>query len=296
MHIPDGFLTPPVWLTLDAISLPAVGWVARRTRRVEQSATDHSRIPLLGVMGAFVFAAQMVNFPVALGASGHLLGGTLLAVILGPSAAALTMTAILVLQALLFQDGGVLALGANVFNMAIAGVAAGYAPLQLFGRSATTLFAGGCLSVLASGSLALWQLSLSGVALSDAAVGIALALFLATGFIEGAITVAAFRAICRLSPGAIPERSPVSFQARAAVAMLALLLVTGGAWMASAAPDGLQHLAAKVGLEEHGVWTAAPFAGYELSGVGPGWLQKSAAGLIGVVCIYAVCALGGKRR
>ncbi|MFM2124127.1 MAG: hypothetical protein RL328_578, partial [Acidobacteriota bacterium] len=208
MHIPDGFLTPPVWLTLDAIVAPAIAWTARgrKTESVESS----QRTPMLGVMGAFVFAAQMVNFPVALGASGHLLGGTLLSVVLGPSAAALTMTAILVLQALLFQDGGVLALGANIFNMAFAGVLAGYLPVWLWGRSKTSVFLGGALSVVASGALVLSELKLSGVALAGPATGIALALFCVTGILEGAITVAALRTIERLSPQSLPEHLPFS--------------------------------------------------------------------------------------
>ena len=131
MHIPDGFLSTPVWATLDVVSAPAVAWVARRAQRDTQ---DH-RIPLLGVMGAFVFAAQMVNFPVGPGTSGHLVGGALLTVVLGPAAASLVLTAILVLQALIFQDGGVLALGANVFNMALVGVAAAYLPYRLWASS-----------------------------------------------------------------------------------------------------------------------------------------------------------------
>src|SRR6266496_1744342 len=137
MHIPRGCLTPTVWGTLDAISVPAVAWVARRAQRD----TQDQQVPLLGVMGAFVFAAQMINFPVGLGTSGHLLGGTLLAFVLGPAPAALVMTAILLLQALIFQDGGVLALGANVFNMALLGVAAGYLPLRLWGRKPLAIFA-----------------------------------------------------------------------------------------------------------------------------------------------------------
>src|ERR1700738_262506 len=107
MHIPDGFLSTPVWATLDVVSAPAVAWVAHRAQRDTQ---DH-RIPLLGVMGAFVFAAQMINFPVGPGTSGHLVGGALLAIVLGPSFAVITMTAILAVQAFVFQDGGILALG-----------------------------------------------------------------------------------------------------------------------------------------------------------------------------------------
>jgi len=79
MHIPDGFLSPPVWATLDVVSLPAVAILARRAQ-----STDTSRIPLLGVMGAFVFAAQMINFPVGPGTSGHLVGGALLSIVVPP--------------------------------------------------------------------------------------------------------------------------------------------------------------------------------------------------------------------
>src|SRR5690348_15348739 len=106
MHIPDNFLSTPVWATLDGIAVPAVALVSRNAQR----ATDANRLPLLGVMGAFVFAAQMINFPVGLGTSGHLIGGALLACVLGPWAASLVITAILIIQALVFQDGGVLAL------------------------------------------------------------------------------------------------------------------------------------------------------------------------------------------
>src|SRR5437879_1763136 len=122
MHIPDGFLSPPVWGTLDVLAIPAVGLVAKRAEGLQ----DDRRLPLLGVMGAFVFAAQMINFPVGLGTSGHLVGGTLLAIVLGPAPASIVMTAILAIQALVFQDGGIIALGANISNMAVAGVLAGY--------------------------------------------------------------------------------------------------------------------------------------------------------------------------
>ena len=129
MHIPDGFLAAPVWVGLDAAAIPAAGFFVRRA----QASFDERRVPLLCVMGAFVFAAQMINFPVGVGTSGHLVGGTLLALTLGPSAATVVMTAILVVQALVFQDGGVTALGANVINMAVAGVWLGYLPVRLAG-------------------------------------------------------------------------------------------------------------------------------------------------------------------
>ena len=283
MHIPDGFLTPPVWLAFDAISAPAIGWIARRTPK--SAAPDTARIPLIAVMGAFIFAAQMINFPVGLGASGHLLGGALLATLLGPTSAILVMTSVIVLQALLFQDGGVLALGANVFNMAIVGVLAGYLPIRLWGRTMISLFLGGTISVLASAALVLWQLSLSGVALAGQPLAIAIALFAITAVLEGIITVAAIRAIERTSPQTLPEYPHVAFPARAAFATVALLLVTGGTWIASAAPDGLQHLAADIGLEAAPIWTS-PLTTW----------SRPAAGLAGLVFVYAICSLGEKRR
>ena len=110
MHIPDGFLSTPVWAAMDVVAAPAVAYVTRRAQRN----FDESRVALLGVLGAFVFAAQMINFPVGPGTTGHLVGGALLSFTLGPASASVVMTAILAIQALIFQDGGVLALGANV--------------------------------------------------------------------------------------------------------------------------------------------------------------------------------------
>src|ERR1700683_2588058 len=130
MHIPDGFLSVPVLGTMDAIAFPSIAYLAHPAHRAH-SEFDHHRIPLMGVMGAFVCAAQMINFPVGNGTSGHLVGGALLAFTLGPAAASIVMTAILATQALVFQDGGLLALGANVFNMAIHGVLAGEWPYVL---------------------------------------------------------------------------------------------------------------------------------------------------------------------
>jgi len=275
MHIPDGFLSTPVWGTLDAISAPAVAWVAHRAQRDTQ---DH-RIPLLGVMGAFVFAAQMINFPVGPGTSGHLVGGALLAIVLGPAAASLVLTAILVLQALIFQDGGVLALGANVFNMALAGVAAGYLPYRLWGRisarSSGAIFAAGALSVMTSACLALGQLLISGVRMPGGVLWASLALFLVSALMEGAITVAAVHAIERLNPAWVAGPRPASSRTLAGVGLAALLLVVIGTLVASAAPDGIQRL-----------------TGLALDSTA--WSQKTAGGVAGLALIFVLCYLGGK--
>jgi cobalt/nickel transport system permease protein len=275
MHIPDGFLSTPVWATLDVVSGPAVAWVARRAQRDTQ---DH-RIPLLGVMGAFVFAAQMVNFPVGPGTSGHLVGGALLTVVLGPAAASLVLTAILVLQALIFQDGGVLALGANVFNMALAGVVAAYLSYRVWGPSSRSgaIFAAGALSVMTSACLALGQLLISGVPMAGGVLWASLGLFVISALMEGAITVAAVRAIERLNPAWVAGPQPASSRATAAVGLAALLLVVVGTLIASAAPDGIQRLTAP------GVDSVT-------------WPRRTMAGLAGIAMIFALCYLGGKLK
>jgi cobalt/nickel transport system permease protein len=201
MHIPDGFLAPPVWAALDVGAIPVVGYFLRRTQRT----FEQSRIPLLGVLGAFVFAAQMINFPIWTGTSGHLVGGALLALTLGPSAAVVVMTAILVVQALVFQDGGLLALGANVLNMAIIGVWAGYLPAKWLGRWAGSrrvgAFVGGWLSLMAGAMFASTELWFSQVAPPGPLFASMLGTHALTGLAEGAITAASLAAIERLNPG-----------------------------------------------------------------------------------------------
>ena len=117
MHIPDGFLSTLVSLGLWALSLVAVGFSLRQVGRQ----LDQRQVPLMGVLAAAVFAGQMLNFAVAGGTSGHLLGAALATILIGPWAAVVVMTTVVSIQALVFQDGGLLSLGANLFNMAIIG-------------------------------------------------------------------------------------------------------------------------------------------------------------------------------
>jgi len=201
MHIPDGFLSTPVWAALDLAAVPSVGYFVRRT----QQRFDDARIPLLGVLGSFVFAAQMINFPIVAGTSGHLIGGALLALTLGPSAATVVMTAILFVQALVFQDGGLLALGANVINMAVLGVWVGYLPMKVFGHlgrraRSVAAFAGGWLSLMAAAVFAATQLSLSSVAPAGPLFASMLGIHALTGIAEGLITAVTLGAIERLNP------------------------------------------------------------------------------------------------
>jgi cobalt/nickel transport system permease protein len=289
MHIPDNVLSTPVWATLDVVSAAGFGVIARHAGRH----MEDSRIPLLGVMGAFVFAAQMINFPVGIGTSGHLVGGALLAYALGPSFAAVTMTAILAVQAFVFQDGGVLALGANVFNMAIAGVLAAWLPYQFWGRGPlrkAAIFAGAFLSVMVSALLALSQLLISGVPMPGLMMLVSVGLFAISGLIEGTITLAVLQAIERLNPSWVqkPEGSPRVMLA--ALAGFAMLLAAAGFLLASTAPDGIQHI---VGQASKSTFQA-PLADYQLPFWTSNWGRRAAAGIAGLVLIFALCTISGK--
>jgi cobalt/nickel transport system permease protein len=294
VHIPDGFLSTPVWATLDACAVPAVATMARRAQR----GSDDDKAPLLGVMGAFVFAAQMINFPVGAGTSGHLLGAALLAYTLGPAAASVVMTAILAIQALVFQDGGVLALGANTINMAIAGVLVGYLPFYLWGggsRRRLVLFLGGALSALAAAALALTELLISGVPITKSMLGVSLALFFAAALLEGAITLAVIEALERIQPNFVQKPRQGRPGALAAVVVAALMLAAAGFLFTSAAPDGIQQLGRETGVVAHArALFSTPFRDYEAAFLRSGWQRKAFAGLAGLGAVYAACAVIGR--
>jgi cobalt/nickel transport system permease protein len=284
VHIPDGFLSTPVWAALDAVAAPAVCVAARRAQR----GFAESKAPLLGVMGAFVFAAQMINFPIGLGTSAHLVGGALLAFTLGPAAASVAMTAILAIQALVFQDGGILALGANVVNMAVLGVLAGYLPYHFWGRTRArrvAIFAGAALSVMSSALLALAELLVSGVRMPGAVLGVSLGLFAISAIAEGIITVAVMGALESIQPDFVREPAAKRSWALAALAVVAVLLVTGGVVFASTSPDGIEKLA------EARTLLTTPLTGY-----GQGWPGKAGAGLAGLALVYGACVMLGRKR
>ncbi len=154
MHIPDGFINIPTSAAFAALAATGVALSIKGAK----STLDEKTAPLAGLTATFIFAVQMLNFPVAAGTSGHLLGGALAAVLVGPYAATLSLTVVLLMQGLLFADGGLTAIGLNVFNMAIIGVWAGYGAFLLLqkilpsSKFSTTLSAGlaGLLSVPAA--------------------------------------------------------------------------------------------------------------------------------------------------
>jgi cobalt/nickel transport system permease protein len=211
MHIATGFLSPPVWGTMAAVGAGVLAGSLALARR----AADDRRVPLMGVMGAFVFAAQMVNFPVPLvpGTSGHLGGGFLLGVLLGAPSGVIIMTSVLVVQALVFQDGGLEALGANVFNMGIIGCFLGGLVRQVMLKRGPGLaidilsFLGAVVTVVAGATSAVFMLGFSGSLPSTVSLGYALvamdAVHLPIGVIEGLVSVAVIRFVMRTRAEAV---------------------------------------------------------------------------------------------
>jgi len=148
MHIPDGFLNVATVATTYAVSAGGIG----NAVRIANKKLGEKQVPLMGVLAAFIFAAQMLNFPIAGGTSGHLIGAALAAILLGPWAAVLIMSCVLIAQCLIFQDGGLLALGANIFNM---GIVASFSGYYLY-RLATSLLGDNKKSKLIGGFLGAW--------------------------------------------------------------------------------------------------------------------------------------------
>jgi cobalt/nickel transport system permease protein len=195
LHAPDGFVSLPIAALMWAVTAAVIGYAVYRTNRD----LDERAVPLLGVMAAFIFAAQMFNFPVVGGTSGHLLGGVLAAVLLGPWAATLVMTAVIAVQALLFQDGGLLIMGANIFNMGIVGTLGGYVVYRaiaglLGGEERGRLPAAGVaawVSVVAAAVAMTLQLAASGIVPLQIALPAMVGVHALIGIGEALITVGA---------------------------------------------------------------------------------------------------------
>jgi cobalt/nickel transport system permease protein len=218
MHIPDGFLSPEIAAGTGVVAAGAVGHALRRADRT----LDERAVPLLGVTGAFVFAAQMLNFPVAGGTSGHFLGAALAAVLLGPWMACLVLAVVLVMQAFVFADGGVTALGANILNMGVVGglgaglvLAAGRRVLpRTRGAFLGLVAVAAWLSVMAGAAACSLELAASGTVPLGTVLPAMLGVHALIGVGEAVVTVAAVSAVLASRPdlvaGAGPPCAPVA--------------------------------------------------------------------------------------
>jgi cobalt/nickel transport system permease protein len=207
LHIPDGFLTGEIALLAAVPALLALAYALRRANMT----LDERRVPLLGVTAAFIFAVQMLNFPVAGGTSGHLLGAALATILLGPWLACVVMAVVLAAQAFVFADGGITALGANILCMGVVGaLAVGFGMLaarRLLPRSRGTLLGvvavGSWVSVMLGAGLASVLLALSGTVAFTTVLPAMLGVHALIGVGEALITVAAVTAVLATRPDLI---------------------------------------------------------------------------------------------
>ncbi len=302
MHIPDGFLSPSVALPLWGVSAGIGGYALRQVSRE----LTEQETPVIGVVAAGIFAAQMLNFPIAGGTSGHLLGTALATLLFGPWTAILIMICVLSIQALVFQDGGLVALGANIFNMGILGALVAYAIDQtvrgLFGerpwtRPAVAFLAGWTAVVMGALATGL-ELALSGLAPANVVLPAMGGIHALIGVVEGLITMGAVAFLATVRRELMAER-PVAGRVPLWVAGLALTLILALlAPIASSDPDGLERVAEDLGF----IQAARPpmFAllpDYTIPGLPNNALATILAGILGALLTFklAIALLIGRR-
>lgn len=298
LHIPDGFLSLAISVLFWIITIVLITMAVKKT----QGELGERQIPLMGIMAAFIFAAQMLNFPVAGGTSGHFLGGALAAIVLGPWAAILVMTSVVVLQGLLFQDGGLLVMGANIFNMGLLTALIGYGLYRNAAgqsRSVRLAVAGGAawLAVMSAALMTSLQLWLSGTSTLAIVLPAMLGVHALIGLGEALITVAALAFIEQTKPDLLNEATVKSKGGQgwviggAVVTVIAVLLAP----LASASPDGLERVAEDMGFLGQGLdapYTILP--DYTIPFLGEGSVSTIVAGLVGALIVGLVAFGVGK--
>ena len=307
MHAPDGFLTAPTAITTGILSAGAMAASIRASR----PELDDDRIPLAGVTAAFVFAAQMVNFPVAAGTTGHLMGGALAAVLLGPSLGLLVVAVVVIVQAIGFADGGLTALGYNVFNMAVVTALGGWAVFRgarrLLPSTATGVTVAAFLAALVSvvlSSMAFslqWLFGASVAVPFDTVFTAMVGVHTLIGIGEGLVTAGVVAAVLAVRPDLVrgadgidraagPARLP---RARFVVASIvaSLVVAVGVAQFAVDDPDGLERVAEDTGFiesaEDHALGSSV-FADYATAGVENEAVSLGIAGTVGTLVTLAV--------
>lgn len=255
LHIPDGFLSPVVSIVGWVLAVAAIGYALRQTR----GQLGEKQIPLMGVLAAFIFAAQAINFPVAGGTSGHLLGGTLAAIILGPWAAVLIMTSVIAVQALVFQDGGLIVLGFNIVNMGVITAFTGHLVYQwlkkAMGENRNSLLIAGAvgawISVMLGAMATAAEMGISGTSPLGVALPAMAGVHALIGIGEGLITVGALTFIYATRRDLLNMGETAPAQASAnwvAVGLGISLIVAIFSFAASPDPDGLERVAEDTGF------------------------------------------------
>ncbi|MEU8481853.1 energy-coupling factor ABC transporter permease [Streptomyces sp. NPDC048641] len=318
MHVPDGFINAPVSAAAGVVAAGAVAVSLRGARRE----LDERTAPLAGLVAAFIFAVQMLNFPVAAGTSGHLLGGALAAILVGPYTGVLCVSVVLLMQGVLFADGGLTALGVNITDMAITTTVVAYLVFRGLvkvlprGRRSITVasFVAALLSVPAAAVVFTLIYAIGGT--TDVSIGkVATAMVgvhVLIGIGEAVITALTVGAVVAVRPDLVygarglhrplklrvggelvdaPDTAPAPVAARSHrkiwITGLVTSLVLAGfvSFYASANPDGLEKVAHDKGIDkktEKHASDGSPLAGYGVKDVGDARLSGGLAGVIGV--------------
>ena len=289
MHIPDGFLSAPVAAATWAGGAASIAWALR----AEKGDADPAPAPTLGALAAFVFAGQLVNLPVMPGTSGHLVGGTLAAALVGPWRGLLVMAAVLAVQSLMFQDGGVTAFGANLLALGGAGAVCGFAVAALVARlvpGVRGLVAGPVIGAFAGtlcgAAFIALALAASGLYPARAVLPVMLSFHVPIALVEAALTGTVLATVVRWRPDIVRGLQSGRSGRAPALGVLVLALAVAGfvAPRASSLPDALTSVAARLGFAgaERAAWPA-PWPGYTLPWLGDGHASTAVAGLVGTL-------------
>lgn len=302
LHIPDGFLSAPVSIVGWILAVIIIGYALRQTREH----LGERQIPILGVLAAFIFAAQAINFPVAGGTSGHMLGGALAAIVLGPWSAVLVMTAVIGLQALLFQDGGLLVMGWNIVNMGVLTILTGSLVYRFLngglGRNRTSLIVGGAVGAWLSVEIAALattvELAASGTTPLNIGLPAMLGVHALIGIGEAIITVGALLLIYSTRPDLLEmgETAPGRSSARWVGAGLALAVIMAVfSFAASGSPDGLERVAEDQAFLETALEPIYNiFPDYTLPFIANETLSGILAVVLGTLIVFGILYLFGR--
>lgn len=311
MHAPDGFLTAGTAVATGVLGAGGIGVALQRSREFLQD----RHIPLAGLMAAFVFSAQMVNFPVAAGTTGHLIGATLAAVLIGPHLAVVALAVVVGVQAFVFADGGLTALGYNTLNLAIIPAYGGYATYRLFTRlmpdtaagvSAAAGLGGFASVVMSAAAFSLQWLFGASAPISFAEVFTAMVgVHVLIGLGEGVVTGMAVGAVLAARPDLVDggRHAPAAPAMRgrrvtlrtAAVAVLLAALVVSAvvSQFAATGPDGLERVAEDIGIADQAsphALAGGIFADYATVGLENEEASLAVAGVSGTLIALAVAS------
>lgn len=297
MHIPDGLLSKEVLVTGVILSAGILSVSVKKTREE----FDQKSVPTMGVMAAFIFAAQMLNFPIIGGASGHLIGGALSAILFGFWPATIIMATIISIQAIIFGDGGITVLGVNILNMAI--IAPGIAAIvyhlsrKIQIPQQVSIFTSGFISVVGTAFVGALELWISGVATLLHAIALLVGWHTLIGVGEGLITMSILPFAFKSKFGLETEKeNSAGIKWKVIGIWLSIAIVLGGfvSLFASSNPDGYLTAAGKLGvLNRTKTLFESPFSGYTIPGLS-GTSSANFAGILGVFITIGIFILIGK--